>query len=582
MITIQFGDLKSHLLAGLIVLILLIFNRKLSLQKFDFWYLGFLGCFILATIFSETPYGFKEFATFFIGFAVYLLAKNITSRQSKSLAIPFVILVGLLSAVSVTKFLISPVDRLDGFFIGYPNVMATWLLLVIPILVYLYFQYSFQQERFQKVATTFSLVFSVTAFILTFARGPLLAGFVMIGLGLGIYAVFKANIKQFMAKLFLFSFFIFAATGLTYLIQETKTYSLDVSDRLISSDISSAKSVNERLIFFKNSASIFMYSQKNILLGIGPGSFQFIHPKWQTESFSNSEHPHNLFLKIFLEAGLCAGIFFLAWLFSILISVFKTLLESPVKNKLNLTLGVALIGFFVASLVDYNLGFVPIYILVFGYLGYLVQDSSSPKFIINSKLKNIVAGLLVLLFLLQGFFFFKAETESTAAPFLYKAIPFKQDLDLLNRNLSVLQYLSQRYPNLHTVNYQLAKSDLLIAPGKKTDLLIQAINLNPYNNFEYYIALFKTAPLEISQNYYNQAAGILAKYNGLLAINAHLTVISDTPFFANQLYKLLPKSPELKKQYKEFQTILFAEGVKFDTRYQTELFNKFKSWNYNY
>jgi hypothetical protein len=85
-----------------------------------------------------------------------------------------------------------------------------------------YFQYSFQQERFQKVATTFSLVFSVTAFILTFARGPLLAGFVMIGLGLGIYAVFKANIKQFMAKLFLFSFFIFAATGLTYLIQERR------------------------------------------------------------------------------------------------------------------------------------------------------------------------------------------------------------------------------------------------------------------------------------------------------------------------------------------------------------------------
>jgi O-antigen ligase len=580
MFTIQFGDLKSHLLAALIILILFIFNRKFSLQKFDFWYLGFLGCFIVSTIFSETPYGFKEFSTFFAGFGVYLLAKNFSIQQAKSLAIPFIVLVGILSAGSVTKFLISPVDRLDGFFIGYPNVMATWLLLVIPLLVYLYFQYSFQEERFKKIATTFSLVFSVTAFILTFARGPLLAAFVMIGLGLGIYAIFKANLKKFIAKLFLFSFFVFAATGLSYLIQETKIYSLDVSDRLISSDISSAKSVNERLIFFENSAKIFMDSPKNILLGIGPGSFQLVHPKWQTESFTNSEHPHNLFIKIFLELGLFAGLFFLAWLFSILISIFKTLIESPTKNKLSLTLGVSLVGFFIASLVDYNLGFVPVYILVFGYLGYLVKDSSGSKFVLNTILKNSLVTILLLLFLCQGLFFYEVETRRSYPPVLLEYVPYKQDVDLLNHDLYVIEYINENYPNLYTVKYRLFEKTQYL--DQKIAFLQQAIELNPYNNFEYFLDLFENASPEISQKYFNHVSKILQRYNGLLAINAHFTVISDTPFFANELYKLLPKSPELEKQYQEFQTILFAEAVKFDTRYQTELLNKFKSWNYNY
>lgn len=69
-----------------------------------------------------------------------------------------------------------------------------------------------------------------------------------------------------------------------------------------------------RLEYWKAAWNIFLH---NPLLGTGLGSFGFLFPAYQRTLATFSDDPHNLFLQILAETGLCGAIFiagFLGWL----------------------------------------------------------------------------------------------------------------------------------------------------------------------------------------------------------------------------------------------------------------------------
>lgn len=581
---IQFGDLKAHLIGLFFLAIITFFKSELKINKFDFWYIGFLIVFLISSFFSLTPYGFKEFSTFFGGFIIYLLAKN-SLISFKKYKISLYLILAIICGLSINYFLYSPLDRLEGIFIGYPNVMATFLLLLLPIVIYDFFRYSFQEDRFEKIITLIVLIFSSIAFILTFSRGALLASFIILSLGLGVYAVIQKNLKLAAKKIMYACFLLFAISVITFFIQESKLYSLDIINRTTLQDVSSAKSVNERLIFFKNSFAISTDNIKNFTFGIGPGSFGLVHPAWQDFSFVNSEHPHNIFIKIFVENGIFAFTFFTFWICLIAINYLKSFILNFKNQIKTIPIALGVLAFFIASMVDYNLGFVPIYLILFGYIGYLTKYFNCIQITINNKSIKIFSSLILILVLIQGFYFYQIETNPNNKPYFFEFIPFKQDIDTLTKNLDVLNYININYPNLHTANFALAmQTD---NNEQKKLLLTKAITQNPYNNFEYYLELFKLKDPTIEQLEF--LAELLENYNYLLSINAHFTVLKNDTMHANELYKIIinklqdnKKRSEIIKLYQEFKIILFQEAIKFDTRYKTNLFNKVSEWNYNY
>ena len=181
-------NLQSQLVSSLglsIILFVWIFNSKsFRLELIDLIPLAFLAVFNLSFLTAQTPYGFKEFNTFNIGFLLYFNIKNLVSLPVfKSKILPLV-LSSILSIGLFTflmDFLTSPVDRFAAFFKGdqvysvYPNVFATFLLFLIPINFALYYKSSFQLHRTAKLIYLTSLILSLTSLWLTGSRGVLLS-----------------------------------------------------------------------------------------------------------------------------------------------------------------------------------------------------------------------------------------------------------------------------------------------------------------------------------------------------------------------------------------------------------------------
>jgi hypothetical protein len=354
-------------------------------------------------------------------------------------------------------------------------------------------------------------------------------------------------------------------------------------------DISAQVSVNERFEFFSNSFKIF---QEYPFFGTGPGSFSYFNPIFQTQSLVNSEHPHNLFLKILSESGLFTAISFTAWIAILIIYFGRSILHS-LKRKHVISL-IVLIGLLIASLVDYNFGFPIIWILFFGLLGFLRTELFNSAYSVSPTFKAInvwiLTLVLTLIILFQSVVFTFSMSQKLQNSFIYDFIAnniilnklaFHNDFIVSVDNASLSEDYFKKYtysyPNFNLSYLALAKNTTNL--NLKSQAYLNYLKLDKFNNFEPYYYLLQNSPDSVN---YDFLLDLLEQYTYLISLNTHQTVTSSQPNFVYLIYELLieqkPNNLLLRDQFLQFQTVLFAEQQKFDTRYKTHLNKQFVKW----
>lgn len=538
--------------------------------------------FISSVFIKQTPYGFYEFMTIVVGLLTTLLFIN-NSQQ-----VPLQKIFNTLSALnipvsifSVIYFFISGIDRSSGLFlsndvyVAYPNAYASMLLFILVAQFYYFYQKNYKPTSL--TAFYYSGFFiNLISFWLTFSRGAYLSLFV----GLSVVFLTQAYLchKSTSFKTFIKKSLVLLLIGLTTIlsslfINHYANYPIEVANRLSSSNISSEQSASERYGFWSKSLSIL---QETTIFGTGPGSFEFIHPKFQNELLTNAPHPHNFILKVLLENGIQTTTFLILLLCLALYKLIKS------KNILLLSL------FITANthlLIDYNLNFPVNSFLFFMILGLCLSNNQAfkkPVPLLNHIYQVMILTIsITAIFQIYGFYHIKllenSSDLSNPATIIKSAAlsPFPSQL----YSLQSIYVPTDRYPNFHPAIYNQALNTE--DPVLQIELHQRALNLNYYNDISYHYSFLNEL---LEQDYIDVILQREADYKALtdeyiekLKVNAHNTVATPNPKYMLDLINLFLQLQDKSDQTfwteakQEFISVYQVEKIKFETRFNIKL-----------
>ncbi len=598
-------DMQSHLIFGLIGIIPIAFlyfggsNPKIKFGKEEAALVAFLVLFLASIVTRQHPYGFKELITFVVGAFIYFAASNLDLRQFRDERhILLWSIVGVGSAFSlfgIWELLSGPASRLDGLFFGavnfsnYPNAMAQLLIAVLGLNWLLFKKHDFQESRYGYVVSIFLLLLNSIAFWLTFSRGAFLAMAVVIGAASAFALIReKKPVRLFKSLLTLLLILVFSFLLASY-GNSTNNYPLDISDRASAVDASSKRSYNERYDFWKGGIEI---ANENPVLGVGPGGFEWFYPEYQNETLALSDHPHNLILKIASESGYPAAILFTLFLLFIgAKAVWELVWIRPKESHEFAMLASVGAGLVAHNMVDYNLNFTILMALFFGILGVLENAyawkekpgaEKEPGYLSNAwearwlKVLTVMSLALFVVSALEGAGYMKikeAEAKFVNSPLAASEIlddaeftPFKhQYYELWGASMQPFEapeYLTDFHP---VIFYREA-----IKPDPDLTTLTEVAGIHGKNNFMYWHYLISRDEA-LREQFRGELEDMLTEYNWLLANNAHHTITTPNPQFAEMIYAQLEIEDE---RLTTFQQTWERELDKFNERYGTELTKK--------
>ncbi|TSD00034.1 MAG: Lipid A core-O-antigen ligase-like enyme [Candidatus Peregrinibacteria bacterium Greene1014_49] len=380
-------------------------------------------------------------------------------------------------------YVMQPVNRFVGTFFDYrfhtdywPNAWAQFVLLTWPVIV-LWMQGKSGKLRFAGCGL---LGIVLGTLLLSYSRGAMIAfGGQILLLGFLVGVNSRRNIGQelkmdpsaklrgkwkiiaakivvvFVTAIALF-FTANAVRGEFHAVQS-------VGEKITFTGDEGGSSIDEREQFWKQ--SIVLISERP-LFGWGPYSFRFVQQRFQTGVLQTSDHPHNVFLKLAVERGIPAAIFFIVFLLCALLPVVKlqiadcraATLQSAICNRMFLL--VALLGVLAHNLIDFNLQFVGIALpfwMMFGILaghGKSLEISQDKFGVLNKKFVHkidlIIAVILMTVALREGAFLVTssigrhAETRgdsSTALAWYDRSTPewFSRDMHLSRALLATMR-----------------------------------------------------------------------------------------------------------------------------------------------
>lgn len=608
-------DMQSHLLYGSFAALLSMFfvicklNQKIEFSITDLFF-GIFYIFFLASIkFSQHPYGFHEFICFGLGFLIYFFLSQIKldSLKLKYSLILLIFLTTFFTIFGITDFVFSPENRLAGLFQGdfsyssYPNAMSDLLLISLPILWLIYIEAK-QSKLWQYVCYLLAILY-VAALFLTFSRGALLSLVCVLATAALVHIYLKRNFKNTLKSGLHIAGILLVGFLLATSLNSANKYQYQVADRFANQDISSQQSTSERTDFFNGAIQI---TKNNPWFGYGPGGFLFAYPQHQTELLAVSDHPHNLILKISSESGIVAATAFLLFLLSLFFRSFHILKNAQHKSYL-IAVMLSIFGVFAHNLIDYNLNFTLLSALFFSGLGLLANQefwgkktSSLPSLlIIKEKTYRAAFCIFALIIfcttIFQAYGFWHLKKASTEPPsqtlqefqsHLSKAFisPFKMNayevLAAHNQSnqsdylQSKLSFAAKKYTNYHPLQYFAIISNQ--SPLSPKDLL----NLDGSNNLQYHLLYLESLDhsdlAKQSSNYLN----LMQDYTNRLAVNMHLTLTTQNPNYADQIYNFYiqfwnDRNLDMREtwvaSYQNFRNIWLNEITKFNQRYNTNL-----------
>lgn len=310
------------------------------------------------------------------------LLKNLTHGSFEERFFALLAFVTVLAClIGIAVYAAQPVNRFVGTFFDFrfhtdywPNACAEFLLLAWPVVLLV------SGRRIRKGRTSLikyhikdkliryaPIGFVLGCLLLTYSRGALIAFVGQIALLTILLWRRKGTGKKLVLPLRHIAAAL--ALGLVVFIAINELRSnihpvQSVTDKVTFSADEGRSSVDERSSFWKQSSSLAI---KSPIAGWGPYSFRFVQPRLQEHVLATSDHPHNVFLKIAMERGLPAMIFFAMFLFIIfrystrLALTGKRIYEKSDHARLGYALLLTSVaGVFAHNLIDYNLQFVGI------------------------------------------------------------------------------------------------------------------------------------------------------------------------------------------------------------------------------
>lgn len=381
----------------------------------EFWaaLMLFLVWSVISFLFSTTQnYGFDELLRDASVLLLFLWVVDRVRGPEGSLLLQriFIILsVATIVAcvIGIAVYALQPVNRFVGTFFDWrfttdywPNAWAQFLLLAWPVVFLL-------SSRFPLALRSVLVGVIVGSLFLSYSRGGILVfavqAVLLLFLSLLQLRTSESLLRAVRSHGVQWCLFV-TVTALVALavfgganVLRSQTHEVEsVVKKATFTASEGSSSVSERRDFWEQS---FALSLERPFVGWGPYSFRFIQPRLQTEIYATSDHPHNVFLKLAMERGWPALLFFIAILAFIFVPPFLTtfLGRSDAFMQARIALLTAGIGVFAHNLIDYNLQFVGIALPLWLMLGILVSFSERTFPVYTAVLRSCELLLAILL-----------------------------------------------------------------------------------------------------------------------------------------------------------------------------------------
>jgi|GEM_PF-2151000 len=368
----------------LIVVLLFLSWKELSAYEFDWRGKFSLGngvrisaillalWFAIAKISSPIQnFGWSEVVTMISGIGIFFMVQTWKEEEQKKL-LKVMLALGCISALfGLAQYIYRPENRIAGpFFVSefasnyWPNAFATFLLAMWPL--------SFLLQR--RAWRVISLTIFYSALLLTFSR----AAFLVLCMQLAILAfvhrktLFALKIKKIFTPeiktLLIIAVCTLVVTGglhtLRPMINSHETNSFLKKATFAGTE--QQTSFQERFDFMKGA---MMLIHNNPLVGSGPFSFRFIYPTIQKDFLAIADHPHNWYLKIGLEEGVPALIFFLLLIGGVTGKLVQKQYKEKKGNTIEVILLLSISGPLLHALADYNMNFMTNQIVFWSVFG---------------------------------------------------------------------------------------------------------------------------------------------------------------------------------------------------------------------
>lgn len=519
-------------------------REKAYLEQFLLWLFGIFV--VLSFVFSQTQnVGFSEFLAFVSVITLYsIFAFKKIPWISKFLK---VVSFGTILAVMMGFYLyfMEAETRMAGPFFNilyhaniWPNAFALFLIMAWPI---------FLLKKFPRgdFWAYFCLGITLTALLLTFSRGALivLGGQTLL---LAFYFFKRIKIKTILVVLSVsaFSFGLFWSANY---LRAQKFETIDVEEKITFDNEEGLTSVNERKDFWQGA---IILAKEKPLFGWGPFSFRYAYNGIQKTFLGNSDHPHNIFLKIAAENGLPAVGIFIAFLLTTLFKVasrFKTLDEG--KRDFVYILFVAVAGAFAHNLIDYNFNFFANLLLLFLFMvfvrSFVVKEEKRIKFnLINSVIAFVIAifsiyegALLTLYYTVDAHYldysFFPRNHYLNEADEAISEKNYEEGLLTLDTQLKLNPLDSQAWYLKGVMDCEQNRLE------QCRENMQKALKLNPMNNFSYYRDYLRILDADEAQALAATAFGLVNNYFHYVENNVHFTAYTTNVEAAAELVDLL-------------------------------------------
>lgn len=603
------GPLLAHLFltAAAFVILCICLARPAGLEfKFGLSqssYILFLLCFAASLMFSLIPgFGLAELLLF-ANTAILLIVLSGLKLNEKDLNF---FITGLI-AIAVIDVLIgffiytkTPYPRFTGTFIdlkepytSFANDFADFILIILPICLWQFFKKHSRSTTTVLAGIASAVLFS--GFLLSFSRGAWIS-LLALGILFGIWrAIRRREINRQAEGKLLFKAFMMRFLGLLLAIiiivnglQITRGKTFPVISLLLKASFQAdegGSSITERLEFWE--ASVKMIAQRP-LLGSGVYSFKYLFPKYQKTFGITENHPHDIFLKMGVENGLPAMIFFIIFLASSAVFVLKFLWKRPGSILVPISLGA--IGAFGHNMIDFNF-ITSNFTLAISFIGICLScvygQTKTLKYV---PLYTMLVLSLSLLFLAanEGFYniYFKQGRTALAAGNYEEAAQKLESAQSLAFERDRVNYLSLAYQKQHektkeekllegvadtTIDASLvARLGELYVEEKNyaaaEGFFEKALRMDGLNRLRYYYLL---ADVELKKDgriapvLKEKIIALLDVYKEILAGNKHFTILTDNPEYASKLYGLLG----MEEERKQIEAVLFDEIMKFTLKY---------------
>ncbi|MBI5413639.1 O-antigen ligase family protein [Candidatus Peregrinibacteria bacterium] len=612
------GPLLSHLVltgATFVCIAVCVFQRKKIRFKFTFAetaYALFAAIFVISMFFSLTPeFGLAELLLF-INAGILLAVFSNLNFGEKVLNYFSWALICIATADTLIGFFIytrTPFPRLAGTFIdlsapytSFGNDFANFLLLILPLAL---FQLLHRHERVTtRILAILATSILFAGFLLTFSRGAwlnLLAVIILAGI-LWIVRRIKRARKPEMAKgsWLRMAISIVLAILLVIGLQFVRSQKFQTNSFLLKATMQADEgfaSADERLDFWKGAIQII---KDRPIFGGGILSFKFLYPKYQPDFGANWDHPHNIFLKIGVENGVFAAVLFALFLIFTAAAILPFLYKNT--GHIGVFFMAGAVGAFGHNLVDYNF-IVANFIFAMVFIAIGLSFTKGQKRLIDAKIPlgvmAVISLCLVFIGLHDGYYniYFKKGREQLANKQYDAAVVnleksqnlfWRRDLE---NHLAIayrVQYKQTGKPEWREKEVKLLESlapktadaailsrlgelyaeDKRFADAEK--LFEKALNSDPQNRLRYYYQLLSVRRSQaepIVEKMASRTRALLFGYTEALKSNRHVTILTDNPTYASQLYGFL----DMKTEKVEFDKIWFAEFVKFAAQYGSSM-----------